>query len=227
MRVHLLAAGPVAQAVAARLAASLRSQGDVVRIDDAVGRVAVDPSLWPHADLRIVVAWRESRALLEAVDRSSAETGVPYTQAVFAHPRLRVGPTVVPRGSGGSADAAGGCQRCFEGRQRQHDAGIAKAEPLWRRYDEDATAGPLGYLPHHVSAAVALLDQVARQARTGHLDDERNVVRALHLLQGTTHRSELIPVHGCARCGAPRADASWADLAAAFGAVSEEGLAHV
>jgi len=220
MRVHLLAAGDAAVAVADRLTTELRARGDVTRTDVVAGGRGTDPAHWPHPDLRIVIAWRESAALLEAVDRSSAETGTPFAQAVFTHPRLRVGPTVVPGGSGGPADTVGGCQQCFEKRQRQHDAGIDKARALWERYAADETAGPAGFLPHHVSLAAALLGLVADAAREGRIADERNIVRTAHLLSGTVQRTELIPVHGCRRCGVPRPDSSWIDLAAEFGRAS-------
>ena len=228
MNIHLLATGDSAHATAERLAAVLKAEGDATRIDDATGPHRVNPSLWPHPDLRIVIAWRESRALMEAVDRSSAETGVPYTQAVFAHPRLRVGPTIIPGSHGGPSNTTGGCRICFERRQLQHDAAAAKAEPLWNLYDQDETAGPQGFLPHHVSMATALLADVVRNLREGRIDDERNIVRAVHLLHGTTHRSELIPVHGCTRCGVAHQDSTWADLASELATTeTTRSLSHV
>lgn len=228
MKIHLLVAGDSAHAVGERLAAVLKAEGDATRIDEATGPRRTNPSLWPHPDLRVVITWRESRALMEAVDRSSAETGVPYTQAVFAHPRLRVGPTIVPGSKGGPSNTTGGCRQCFERRQLQHDAAAAKAEPLWRLYDEDEAAGPRGFLPHHVSMATALLAGVVRNLREGHLDEERNIVRAIHLLHGTTHRSELIPVHGCPRCHVAHPSSTWADLAAEFSpADTTRSLTHV
>lgn len=228
MNIHLLAVGDSGHATAERLAAVLNAEGDATRIDDATGPRAVNPSLWPHPDLRIVIAWRESRALMEAVDRSSAETGVPYTQAVFAHPRLRVGPTIIPGSQGGPSNTIGGCRLCFEKRQLQHDGAAAKAEPLWQHYDQDETAGPRGFLQHHISMATALLAGVVRNLRGRRIDDERNVVRAVHLLHGTTHRSELIPVHGCARCGIPHRDSTWIDLATELSTdATMRSLSHV
>ncbi|PPG98231.1 hypothetical protein C5C00_03480 [Rathayibacter rathayi] len=219
MKVHLLAAGDVAVAVAEWLTTVLRAAGDVTVTDRVADGRGLDPALWPHPDLRVVVAWRESAELVEAVDRSSAETGVPTTQAVLVHPRLRVGPTIVPRASGGPSNTIGGCQRCLDRRQRQHDGGIIRAEALWRHYAAEPAAGPVGYLPHHVSIASVLLAGVAAAAREGRLLEERNVVRTVHLLNGTTHRTELIPVHGCDRCGVTRPDASWSALSTELAAV--------
>lgn len=234
MRFHILAAGDVAVAVAERLTKVLRAAGDITATDRVADGHGLDPAYWPHPDLRVVVAWRESAALFEAVDRSSAETGVPTTQAVVVHPRLRVGPTLVPHASGGPSNTIGGCQRCLERRQRQHDGGITRAEALWRHYAAEPTAGPAGYLPHHVSIASALLAGVAAAARRGRLLEERNVVRTVHLLHGTTHRTELIPVHGCDRCGVTRPDASWSALSielagvgAALTAVPDRSAADV
>ncbi|PPG50060.1 hypothetical protein C5C24_10950 [Rathayibacter sp. AY2B3] len=230
MRVHLLASGDAAQAVADRLTAVLHAAGDVTATDRVTADRGLDPSYWPHPDLRITLAWRESAALFEAVDRSSVETGVPTTQAVLVHPRLRVGPTLVPGGSGGPSDTIGGCQRCLERRQRQHDGGLERAEALWRRYADDPSAGPVGHLPQHVSVAVALLAGIATAVREGRVAEERNVVRTVHLLNGTTHRTELIPVHGCERCGVPRPDSTWSALAtelAALGATDRRSVHHV
>ncbi|AJM77085.1 hypothetical protein [Rathayibacter toxicus] len=230
MKVHLLTIGDVADAVAHRLTEALRAAGDLTSIDRIVGGRGLHPSYWPHADLRVVIAWRESAAEFEVVDRSCAETGVPFTQAVFTHPRLRVGPTIVPGGGGEPSNTVGGCQRCLERRQRQHDAGIERAEALWQRYAVDDTAGPSGYLPHHVSLATALLARVVAAARAGRLEQERNVVRSVHLLRGTTHLTELIPVHGCERCGVQRLDSTWARLASEFadlGAIAARRTAGV
>ncbi|UQN14982.1 hypothetical protein [Gulosibacter sp. ACHW.36C] len=233
MRVHILTTGPAGHAIGDQLSAALRTTGDQVIATEITSDASIDASFWPTADFRIVAAWRDSAALLEAVDRVAHEAGTPYTQIVLEHPRLRVGPTIVPGGSGGPAATEGGCHRCFTKRQRQHNPGVERASALWARYAAEPDAGPQGYLPSHVALATAIVDRVIAAARAGHLETERNLVTLVHLLQGGISRSELIPLHGCDRCGIPQPDASWrelelelAHLAVAPSGVITEGSLH-
>jgi bacteriocin biosynthesis cyclodehydratase domain-containing protein len=226
MRVHLVTTGAAARAIADQLSTELRAAGDLVIVTELSAATPLDASFWPTADLRIVAAWRDSAALFEAADRLAHESGTPYTQIVFEHPRLRVGPTIVPGGHGGPAATSGGCHVCFTKRQRQHNPGIDRAAALWRHYEANPDAGPEGYLTTHVALATALVDRVIAAA-------ERNRVHLLHLLQGGISSSELIPLHACPRCGTARPDASWhelelelAHLAVAPSGVAAEGVHH-
>lgn len=217
MKIHLITAGESAAAVADRLAPVLSAAGDRLVTTALEPASPIDPSFWPHCDLRIVVSRREDAVLFELVDRSAAETGIAYIPVVFEHPRLRVGPTIVPGGSGGPANTSGGCHRCFTGRQYQHNPGMVAASALWEHYATDRAAGPDGHLPQHAALASALVARVVAAIREGRLADERNLIRTVHLLQGTHQRHELIPVHGCSRCARPRPDASWSALARELG----------
>lgn len=213
MKVHLIASGEAGSAVIERLTPMLQASGDMTKTTTITPDTALDASLWPHADLRIVASWREDADLFEVVDRSAAETGTSYLPIVFEHPRLRIGPTIIPGSHGGRANTTGGCNQCFEARQRQHNAGIERANALWQHYRDNRGSGPAGYLPQHIGFAAALAGQIVADLRKQAIDPWRNQVHNLHLLNGTVQRDELIPVHGCQRCGITRSESTWADLA--------------
>lgn len=212
MRVHILTTGVAGRAIGDQLRTDLEAKGDRVLVTEITDAAQLDASFWPTADFRIVAAWRDSESLFTAVDRVAHEAGTPYTQIVFEHPRLRVGPTTVPGGSGGPAATRGGCHECFTRRQRQHNPGVERAAALWQHYEAHPDAGPEGFLAGHVALATALVARIISAAREGHLETERNLVHLVHLLQGGISSSELIPLHACPRCGTTHRDASWQEL---------------
>lgn len=212
MKVHVLHTGSFGSAVADRLGAMLAEAGDTVWAHPADQDPWKHPSSWPHADFRILIAWRESPAVVEELDRVSAETGIAYTQAVMAHPRLRVGPTIVPAPSGGGA----GCARCHEKRRKQHGAITDRTQPLFDLYNLDPSQGPAGYLPHHVSLAAHRLAAIAGAIRDRRVETVRNQETTFHLLNNALTSATLVPVHGCQRCSNGDAEASWSEIAELF-----------
>lgn len=212
MKIHVIATGTFGQEAAKRCAELVRQAGHVVRIDHYDGTRVGHESGWPHAELRVLFAWRETPELMERIDRQCAETGIPYTVAVLAHPRLRVGPTIIPA-SAQLAVREAGCFKCHESRRRQHGALDSRSSPLYEHYDKDPASGPTGYLPHHTGLAAAAVARIVEQLQAGNPTAVQNLELNYNMLTNGLHQVELVPVHGCPRCGSQDLDASWRQLA--------------
>lgn len=221
MKIHVIATGKFGGEAANRCADLVRRDGHVVRIDHYDGTRVGHESGWPHAELRVLFAWRETPELMERIDRQCAETGIPYTVAVLTHPRLRIGPTIIPATAQLPAREAG-CFKCYESRRLQHGALDARSVPLYEHYDKDPAAGPTGYLPHHAGLAAAAVARVAMQLQEENLAAVQNMELSYNLLTNGLHQAELVPVHGCPRCGRRDLDASWSQLAKELPALEPE-----
>ncbi|MBT2445599.1 TOMM precursor leader peptide-binding protein [Streptomyces sp. ISL-43] len=188
-KVHVLAVGEFGEAVAERM---LRHH-DAIEV--TAGQDAADlafPARWPVADIRVLVSWREVPALAEVLDAQSADWGTPWFAVVNEHPRLRVGPVVVP--------GEGACYRCFRGRRAQHEQGSTLTAALHAHYDAHPTAGPGGFLPQHTAmAAGAALQLLHGMERDGGCHDAGSV-RHWHLLEQHISHARVVGVHGCDRC---------------------------
>lgn len=215
MKIHVIATGEFGQSTAERFAQLVRQAGHVVRIDSYLHDDVAHESIWPHADLRVLIAWRDSHALIERVDRVSMETGVPYTVAVFSHPRLRIGPTIIPRSARG-IDKGAGCFRCHQARLRQHGALDERSKELFDLYDANPGVGPSGFLTHHTRFAAATLADITAQLEEHQAERVRNVETTFNVLSNGLARTTLVPVHGCSRCGSTDSAASWSSLAVQF-----------
>ncbi|MGY4954750.1 TOMM precursor leader peptide-binding protein [Streptomyces nigrescens] len=203
-KVHVLAVGDFGAAVAERLQ---RGHHDVEVTSDREGPLRF-PASWPVADVRILASWREVPALSELVDARSADWRTTWLPVVAEHPRLRIGPLVVP--------GEGACYRCFRGRRAQHERDSALTAALHAHYDADSKAGPGGFLPQHAALAAGVaLDLLRRLESAGGVGQDAGTVRHWHLLEQHLASARVVAVHGCDRCrrtSAP-AGASWQELA--------------
>ncbi|MFE3555513.1 TOMM precursor leader peptide-binding protein [Streptomyces sp. NPDC059193] len=203
-KVHVLAVGAFGEAVADRLR---RERDDLEISTDRAGSLELSSS-WPEADLRVLASWRETPRLAEVLDARSADWGTPWFPVLAEHPRLRVGPLVVP--------GAGACYRCFRKRRAQHERDAGHVETLHARYDASPGSGPGGFLPHHVDMAAGMALDVLRRFDAGEGERFAGTVRHWHLLEQHLSGGRVVAVHACARCRRPRAvpaESTWADLA--------------
>ncbi|WP_026910300.1 TOMM precursor leader peptide-binding protein [Patulibacter minatonensis] len=188
--VHVLTVGRFGTAVADRLKDLLT--------DVAVTPVTAThshPMTWPTARLHVVASWRETDALFDLVDRSAAAWRTPWLPVVLETSRLRIGPLVDP--------GHGACHRCFEHRRTQHDGRPEIAGIVREHYAANPGSGPDGFLPSQVTLAVSgVLGAMSR------LQDERRdpvaTVRTIDVLDGGVAENDVVPVHGCTRCGRER-----------------------
>lgn len=215
MKIHVIATGEFGHSAAEHFATLVRRAGHLVRIDSHLADPVHHESSWPHAQMRVLFAWRESPALVERLDRSCAETGTPYCTVIMAHPRLQIGPTIIPVTSGRD-DAGPGCAKCHQSRLKQHGSLDDRSRALYELYDADPSAGPSGFLPHHPRLAAAHTAGIIAELDQEQGHAVRNVQTTYHVLTNTLSQTTLIPVHGCPRCAAVRADGSWSELAAHF-----------
>ncbi|MEU3568945.1 TOMM precursor leader peptide-binding protein [Kitasatospora sp. NPDC036755] len=202
-KVHVLALGDFGTAVAERLR---RDHDGVVVTSDREGPQQFS-ARWPRADVRVLASWREAPAVAEALDARSAAWGTPWLPVVAEHPRLRIGPLVVP--------GKGACYRCFRRRRSQHERDSALTAALHAHYDAHAEAGPGGFLPQHaVLAAGAALDLLRRLEHDAG-DKDAGTIRHWHLLEQHLAAARVVGVHGCDRCRrtSTSAGSSWEDLA--------------
>ncbi|MFG2179974.1 TOMM precursor leader peptide-binding protein [Streptomyces abikoensis] len=204
-KVHVLALGDFGVAVAEQL---LREHDGVEVTSDRDSHQQFSAG-WPQADVRVLVSWREAPHLAEILDARSAAWRTPWFPIVAEHPRLRIGPLVVP--------GAGACYRCFRKRRAQHERDNAITAALHAHYDAEPAAGPEGFLPQHVSlAAGSALDLLHRLEDDGGRRDA-GTVRHWHLLEQLITSARVVGVHGCDRCrtnaGRNPAGSSWEDLA--------------
>ncbi|MER5639330.1 TOMM precursor leader peptide-binding protein [Kitasatospora sp. NPDC002227] len=194
---HILAVGEFGQAVARRLVdhfpAQLSEERDLY-----------DPSLWPRARARAVIAWRETPRLFELADGIAFATGVPWLAVTLGATALRVGPAVL--------GTRGPCYRCFLARQFQHGQLRDTDRQLFQAYDGDPRLGPGGHLESHVSLAEAMVSHSVRVLLGPEPEQERGRVRSFDLLSAGSTALSVVPVHGCTRCDTTVPDATWRRL---------------
>ncbi|MEU2158860.1 TOMM precursor leader peptide-binding protein [Streptomyces sp. NPDC019396] len=203
-KVHVLAVGEFGTAVADRLH---REHSDLAISSYRTGSMEVSAG-WPDADLRILASWRETPKLAETLDARSADWGTPWFPVVAEHPRLRVGPLVVP--------GAGACYRCFLKRRAQHERDAAHTAALHAHYDAAPDSGPGGFLPHHVDMAAGMALDLLRRVESGDGERFAGTVRHWQVLEQHLSGGRVVGVHACDRCRRPpaeQADSTWASLA--------------
>lgn len=141
-KVHVLAVGDFGAAVAERLQ---RGHHDVEVTSDREGPLRF-PASWPVADVRILASWREVPALSELVDARSADWRTTWLPVVAEHPRLRIGPLVVPGEEPATAASAAAapstsatarsrppCTPTTKPTPRRVPAASCHSTPLWLR----------------------------------------------------------------------------------------------
>ncbi|MFI1799335.1 TOMM precursor leader peptide-binding protein [Streptomyces sp. NPDC020379] len=204
-KVHVLAVGDFGVAVAERLR---REHDGVVVTTDRDGHLRY-PAGWPRADVRVLVSWREVPHLADVLDARSADWRTPWFPIVAEHPRLRIGPLVVP--------GAGACYRCFGKRRKQHERDSAITSALHAHYDATPAAGPEGFLPQHVALAAGSARDLLHRLEDDGGQRDAGTVRHWHLLEQLITSARVVGVHGCDRCrtraGAGPDGSSWQDLA--------------
>jgi bacteriocin biosynthesis cyclodehydratase domain-containing protein len=197
--VHLLAVGALGRDVAERITREI-DEAVITRVGDR----GSPPAAWPVARLHVLCAWRHVEGLADQIDECAHAWGVPWLPVVVEHPRLRVGPLVIP--------GAGPCYRCFRLRLAQHDPHASVASALVARYERDPWAGPAGHLPGHALLAAASALRAVYELDGATACAGR--VRELNLLTQDTRSASVVGVHGCERCGSGRdeRDRSWRAL---------------
>jgi bacteriocin biosynthesis cyclodehydratase domain-containing protein len=157
--------------------------------------VTLDALMSALADGIVAVAamWRPCPDLCEHLDKVSFQAGTPWLPIVMEHPRIRVGPWGAAPGRP--------CYRCFSGRRRQHDTQPEVTQALEAAYNRDASSGPVGYLPHHVTIAVGLAKlTLGKQAADG-VAAVAGEALVVNVVSGRAAAHRVIPCHGCTRCG--------------------------
>ncbi|MFE4328031.1 TOMM precursor leader peptide-binding protein [Streptomyces sp. NPDC056831] len=203
-KVHVLAVGDFGSAVADRL----RPEQHDIAVTSDRNSALEHSSLWPAAQVRILTSWRETPRLAEILDARSADWGTIWFPVVAEHPRLRIGPVVVP--------GEGACYRCFRRRRSQHERDGAHTATLHAHYDAFPASGTGGFLPHHVDMAAGMALDVLRRLEAGESAQLAGNVRHWHVLEQHVTGARVVGVHGCDRCRtSPRdpATATWGELA--------------
>lgn len=208
MKIHLLVQGrfgPDVAARTARLCAERPGGRHTVTTTPVTGRGLVG-AWWGPADLRVLIAGRESQALVRYLDRTCHEERVNLLIVTRDHPRLVLGPLVLP---GRTA-----CAGCAARRADQHDATRAASAPLREAYDQDLTLEPGGHLASHVRLAAAQILSVADDLQDGADSPWAGSISTLNLHDGSMQRSAVVGIHGCPRCRVtpPLADSTWRSL---------------
>lgn len=204
MKIHIIAQGSLGPAVADRIEQLSGARHLVTATRTAPDALAA--ACWPVADLRVLVTGRESRKLVEYVDRSAHEERVSFLSITRDHPRLVLGPLVIP---GRTA-----CATCAAGRADQHDSARAASQPLRDAYDADMDLEPRGFLPSHAGLAAACVMEIADEMQCTGGSAWAGMVRQVNLYDGAMRSSKVVGVHGCPRCRVtpPLADSSWRSL---------------
>ncbi|MBT2454180.1 TOMM precursor leader peptide-binding protein [Streptomyces sp. ISL-86] len=203
-KVHVLAVGDFGTAVADRLFLERR---DIAVTSDVKSSLEFS-SVWPEAQVRILASWRETPRLAELLDARSADWGTTWFPVVAEHPRLRIGPVVVP--------GEGACYRCFRQRRSQHERDSSHTATLHAHYDASPAAGTAGFLPHHVDMAAGMALDVLRRVEAGETEHLAGNVRHWHVLEQHVTGARVVGVHGCDRCRPRPVDptsATWEQLA--------------
>jgi bacteriocin biosynthesis cyclodehydratase domain-containing protein len=140
----------------------------------------------------VLALWRPFPALCARADELAFQVRRAWLPVVMDHPRVRVGPLVVP--------GSGACFGCFEARQVQHDRHRVVSAALLAAYDRDSGLAPRGYLGHHARIAAALANVML-----GQLTDDPGTA-AGHVITSKVfgpgiRRHRVLPCPGCPRCG--------------------------
>jgi bacteriocin biosynthesis cyclodehydratase domain-containing protein len=212
MKIHILHLGVFAADAAQRIAAA-SADHDVV-VSDLHRAPNGSPAFWPRSELRILITGRESRHLSALLDESVYETSTPAVSMTLDHPRLRLGPVVLPD--------QGPCSSCASRRRQQHDSSYRKAAALYAAYDNDPALEPHGHLPHQAGLAAAWATCIIDDTAAGHLSRHSGVIRQLNLQTGAVSSDRVVGVHGCTRCRhtPPLEQSSWAFLSADLAAAA-------
>lgn len=203
-QLHVLAVGDFGAEVARHLGRA--HPGALVTSDK--DSALLDSSGWPPARIRVLASWREAPRLMETLDARSAEWRTIWFPVVNEHPRLRVGPVVVP--------GEGACYRCFRRRRAQHEPPTTRTALLHAHYDAHPEAGVAGFLPHHVDMAAATATEMLRRVERGDAGEVAGNVRHWNVLEHRMSTARVVGVHGCDRCRRDSPDAaggSWEGLA--------------
>lgn len=204
MKIHIIAQGAFGPAVAHRIE-QLGSARHTVTTTPSTPHTLM-AACWPAADLRILITGRESRSLVEYMDRCAHEDRTDFLSITRDHPRLVFGPLVLP---GRTA-----CATCASGRADQHDAARAASQPLREAYDQNIDLEPGGFLPSHVSMAAAYALEIADELHATGGSERAGTVSHVNLHDGLMRRSTVVGIHGCPRCRVtpPLAESSWRNL---------------
>jgi bacteriocin biosynthesis cyclodehydratase domain-containing protein len=181
--------------------AALIAIGDFGAAITAALRPRLQAVAWPASELKaafsgaaaavVVAAWRQQQAVCEMADQLAYRFSKPWLPVTMDHPRVRIGPVVVP--------GTGPCFGCFIARRAQHDAHRTATAALDRAYADDPEAGPRGYLDHHVRLAAALSELLLES-----LDQNPAGVAGLvvnfNVLQMGVRSHRVIPCSGCPKC---------------------------
>lgn len=134
-----------------------------------------------------VAAWRPYAATFRVIDELCFETRTPWSVAEIHGQRLTCGPLVRPE--------HGPCYGCYRMRWNSHHPAPQRELVLERAYARDPNLGPPGFIGPLVEiAAAALIEDVTATA------DKAGRLRLIDILTGAVLESEVIAVHGCARC---------------------------
>lgn len=193
--IHVLSVGDFGYDVARRLASSLGS----VTHTSFEGAPSSAPAYWPSAGAYVLAAWRPVPRLTGTLDHLCHAWRRPFLPAILEGSRLRLGPAVVP--------GAGACYRCYELRRLQHSKSPQVERALDRHYDENPQSGPQGHLKIFAGIAATRLEQWI--TALGH--DPASIagrIWSLDVLSRQVATSRVLGVHGCARCGLGRDEAT-------------------
>lgn len=181
--------------------AALIAIGDFGAAIIAMLRLRLQAVAWPAGELNaafsggaavvVVAAWRQQQAVCETADQLAYRFSKPWLPVTMDHPRVRIGPVVVP--------GVGPCFGCFIARRAQHDPQRTVTAAVDRAYAADAEAGPRGYLDHHVRLAAALSELLVRSLDQDPAGVAGQVVN-FNVLQMGVRSHRVIPYGGCPRC---------------------------
>lgn len=157
------------------------SPGDTVPVEALTGQTFVAAILW-HGDHR----------LCEAIDAACWLKGLPWAAAWLDEAILFCGLLVCP--------GRGPCYGCFRRRSQTHQLAGDRWAAIEQARATQPAIGPPGFAPVAAwIAAAAVLDASEKCTRV----QAAGRFRTVDLIDGSVLETRIVPVHGCARCGAP------------------------
>jgi bacteriocin biosynthesis cyclodehydratase domain-containing protein len=197
----VLSGGPFGDRVASLLAAQWQTAYPPMPVS------RLEQSFRISASLTVLALWRPTPALCDWADRLSFDHGRPWLPIIMDFPCLRIGPLVQPQ--------VGPCYRCYCHRRLRHDRHQRTTALLLDKYEQDAEAGPQGYLPHHARLAAGLATLAVRRAALP--QDAPRAARAdvtsFDVINGRIAVDGIIALPDCDRCSPGDSGPVGADLA--------------
>jgi hypothetical protein len=176
------------------VARHVRERTPNVNVLEAPLHESIELLLHDPSAIAILIAWRPTVAVAEALDRRSHATGTPFLSLTLNDTAMLMGPIVIPGMSS--------CWRCWASREMQADVFPGISQCKLDYYAAHPSEGPSGYLHSLALLGAAQLCSALENINTS-AATPGEVIRT-DLFARRIEPSRAIGFDNCDRCGLKR-----------------------